>query len=116
MQVVTEVLEREGRSLCALVNNAGMTGFDRTRKLDFVGAEHFERVMSTNVFGLVRVTEAYLPLLKQTAGARIVNVGSYFGDIAPPHAYLAQYGQVPIQGCPVARPLIPRTPILVRVL
>ena len=86
---VRNILEKEGRSLCALVNNAGVTGMDKTRTLgtEIVGPEHYDRVMATNVMGLVRAGEAFLPLLKQTPGARIVNIGSYFGDFAPGVGY-----------------------------
>jgi NAD(P)-dependent dehydrogenase (short-subunit alcohol dehydrogenase family) len=92
---VKAVLDREGRSLCGLVNNAGITGMENTRATPekLVGPEHYERVMSTNVLGVVRATEAFLPLLKECrgGGARVVNIGSYFGDLAPGKHYLAQY-------------------------
>lgn len=38
------------------------------------------RVFDTNVIGVARTSKAFLPLLK--SGARIVNIGSYFGSIA----------------------------------
>lgn len=77
-------LRAEGRRLSAVVNNAGLTGMDRTRllKTEVVGAEHYERVFNTNVMGMVQVTEAFLPLLKVASG-RVVNIGSYFGSFAP---------------------------------
>lgn len=90
---VRAILQKESRTLGALVNNAGITGMDKTRELDteIVGAEHYERVFSTNVFGLVRAAETFLPLLKETPGARIINIGSYFGNFAPGAGYSAQY-------------------------
>lgn len=91
LAIVTSTLKQEGRTLCALINNAGMSGFDKTRKLEFVGPEHYERVMATNVQGLVRTTEAFLPLLKECSGARIVNIGSYFGSFAPGRPMTAAY-------------------------
>ena len=52
---VRATLAQEGRSLCALVNNAGITGFDKTGATPDVlaGPEHYERVMSTNVYGVL---------------------------------------------------------------
>jgi NAD(P)-dependent dehydrogenase (short-subunit alcohol dehydrogenase family) len=91
MGELARMLQQHGRTLGALINNAGITGMDRTRTLDFAGAEHYERVLGTNVVGLVRATEAVLPLLKQARGARVVNLGSYFGDLCPSKAMTAQY-------------------------
>lgn len=91
LREVTTALDQEGRKLCALVNNAGITGAERTRELAFVGAKHHERVFATNVFGMVRTTEALLPMLRACEGARVVNVGSYFGEVAPGTAFMAPY-------------------------
>lgn len=88
---VTATLEKEGRQLCALVNNAGISGMDKTRTLDIVGPEHYLSVLGTNVVGMARATDAFLPMLQQCPGARIVNVGSYFGDLAPGLRYIAPY-------------------------
>jgi len=88
---VRSILDTLDVSLCALVNNAGITGMDKTMELSFVGPEHYDRVMATNVTGLVRATEAFLPLLQETEGARIINIGSYFGNVCPGFAGLTQY-------------------------
>ena len=87
---VKATLAKHGRTLCAVINNAGVTGLDNT--IEFAGPARFERVFGTNVVGVVRITEAFLPLLKAHGpGARIVNLGSYFGELAPGRPGLAQY-------------------------
>lgn len=43
-----------------------------------------EWVVGVNLWGVVRMTHAFLPLLKSQAAAHIVNVSSIFGIIAPP--------------------------------
>jgi len=91
LSYVTSVLRSEGRSLCALVNNAGILGKDLVKDSAFAKPEHYHTVMATNVYGVVRVTEAFLPLLRECPGARIINIGSYFGDVAPGRADLAPY-------------------------
>src|SRR6267154_5642903 len=48
--------------LDVLVNNAGIAG-DRIAPAETT-AEHMRRVYETNVFGIVRVTHAMLPLLR----------------------------------------------------
>ncbi|MEU3644346.1 SDR family oxidoreductase [Lentzea sp. NPDC034063] len=67
--------------LDVLVNNAGIGGpgpqDPTTLDLDVV-----RTVLDTNVFGVVRVTNALLPLLRQAASPRIVNVSSNMGSLA----------------------------------
>jgi NADP-dependent 3-hydroxy acid dehydrogenase YdfG len=60
-----------------LVNNAGLAlGADRVEAID----DGDLRVMwETNVFGLLRVTRAILPLLRRAPRAHIVNLGSIAG-------------------------------------
>lgn len=71
--------EEEGR-IDALVNNAG-TGAppappSRTPLADV------RRTYETNVFGVIAVTNAMLPLLRRSEAARIVNVSSVLGSLA----------------------------------
>jgi NAD(P)-dependent dehydrogenase (short-subunit alcohol dehydrogenase family) len=71
------VAEAEGH-LDVLVNNAGIPG--RYVPAPEVDAAEVERVFATNVFGIVRVTRAFLPLLEASANPVIVNVGSALGS------------------------------------
>jgi NAD(P)-dependent dehydrogenase (short-subunit alcohol dehydrogenase family) len=63
-----------------LVNNAGINdpgdGSPST-----AGLEAVERVLRTNFLGAVAVTQAMLPLLRQSPAARIVNVSSGLGSL-----------------------------------
>jgi NAD(P)-dependent dehydrogenase (short-subunit alcohol dehydrogenase family) len=64
-----------------LVNNAGVAlggNFEQVSEADF------EWLFSINFWGVVRMTRAFLPVLKASADARIVNLSSLFGLIAPP--------------------------------
>jgi NAD(P)-dependent dehydrogenase (short-subunit alcohol dehydrogenase family) len=74
-----DILRRDGR-LDVLINNAGIPG-GGPRPAD-VTADDFERVFATNVFGVVRVTHAMLPLLLKSDEPVIVNVASGLGSIA----------------------------------
>jgi NAD(P)-dependent dehydrogenase (short-subunit alcohol dehydrogenase family) len=60
--------------LDVLVNNAGITG--TFAPLDQTTAEDVQAVLDTNVLGVLRVTNAFVPLLQLSDHARIVNVSS----------------------------------------
>jgi NAD(P)-dependent dehydrogenase (short-subunit alcohol dehydrogenase family) len=73
-------LEAEHGRLDVLVNNAGITGARKppgeTTAADMLA------VYDTNVFGIVRVTRAMLPLLERSGAPVIVNVSSGMGSLA----------------------------------
>jgi NAD(P)-dependent dehydrogenase (short-subunit alcohol dehydrogenase family) len=71
-----ELTRREGR-LDILVNNAGVGGSDV--KADDLTADDLRAVYDVNVFGLIRVTHAFLPLLHRSPAPVIVNVSSRLG-------------------------------------
>ena len=64
-----------------LVNNAGVA---IGGTFEEVSAEDFDWLFAINFHGVVRMTRALLPLLKASDDARLVNVSSVFGLIAPP--------------------------------
>jgi len=70
----------EAGGLDVLVNNAGIAG--RRIPPAEVDADELRRVYETNVFGLVRVTHAALPLLGRSVSPVIVNVASGLGSLA----------------------------------
>lgn len=75
-------LEEElgGSGLDALVNNAGVGD---VIPLEFTPLERFRATFDVNVFGVLAVTQAFLPLVHRARG-RIVNIGSVGGVITIP--------------------------------
>ena len=73
-------IEKEQGALDVLVNNAGIAG--GAMPAQETTAEDVQRVFATNVFGVVRVTRAFLPLLLRSAAPVIVNVSSGLGSLA----------------------------------
>ncbi len=64
-----------------LVNNAGIVVDDFSLKPSQQPMQTWRTTFDTNVFGLVAVTNAFLPLLHAAPSARIVNVSSLLGSI-----------------------------------
>ncbi len=69
----TEVLD-------VLINNAGISGGMPQSALS-ASIDQFKKVFDTNLFGVVRVTQAFIDLIKQSAEPRIVNVSSSQGSL-----------------------------------
>ena len=71
-----------------LVNNAGVAVGGT---FEDITTENFEWLFNINFWGVVRMTRAFLPLLRAAPAARIVNLSSIYGIIAPPEqtAYVA---------------------------
>lgn len=78
----------EHRGVDVLVNNAGVAVGGTFEQ---VSDEDFEWLFGINFWGVVRLTRAFMPLLRESGDARIVNLSSVFGLVAPPEqaAYAA---------------------------
>ncbi|MEU2683375.1 SDR family oxidoreductase [Streptomyces hygroscopicus] len=72
--------ERAGR-LDVLVNNAGVAG-GWPEQPSTIDLETVRRLVETNVIGVIRVTNAMLPLLHRSAHPRIVNQSSHVGSLS----------------------------------
>lgn len=71
------IQEQEGR-LDVLVNNAGISGGYK-RPADLT-VEDVQNVYNTNVFGIVRMMNTFIPLLEQSEQPVVVNVSSGLGS------------------------------------
>ncbi|WP_311791401.1 MULTISPECIES: SDR family oxidoreductase [Pantoea] len=73
------VLKEEG-TLDILINNAGISGSYPVAPSE-QSIRDIEAIYDTNVLGAIRVTQAFLPLLKAAAGASVVMVSSGLGSL-----------------------------------
>ena len=64
-----------------LVNNAGISR-DEVIDVTDEDLDSYRRIYETNVFGLVAITNAFLPALRRSARPRIVNISSGTASIA----------------------------------
>jgi NAD(P)-dependent dehydrogenase (short-subunit alcohol dehydrogenase family) len=73
-------IEQEYGVLDILVNNAGVIGAPELQP-SATPVDIFRRTFETNVFAVISVTNAMLPLLRKSAAGRIVNVSSELGSM-----------------------------------
>ena len=85
------------KALDILINNAGIYGGYPQAALDST-IDQFKTAYDTNVYGVVRVTQAFIDLLKKSSEPRIVNVSSSQGSITlhsdPSYKYYDYKGAV----------------------
>lgn len=86
-EAAKQVEERFGH-LDVLINNAGITGSGQVSPEDAhdqvpssVDLDMVRAVFETNVFGVIAVTNAMLPLLRRSPAPRIVNVSSHAASL-----------------------------------
>jgi NAD(P)-dependent dehydrogenase (short-subunit alcohol dehydrogenase family) len=109
---ITAAAERVGNEfgrLDVLVQNAAISNtrklpgqsieeYAKTTRPSNVSLDEMRAVWDTNVFGVLAVYQAMLPLLRETPGARIVNVSSGVGSLTtnsdPAFPYRAIFGPV----------------------
>jgi NAD(P)-dependent dehydrogenase (short-subunit alcohol dehydrogenase family) len=73
--------------LTVLVNNAGVESDNLP--LELMGADEWRKLFETNVFGLVSVTKAAIPVLRDAGGGVICNVTS--SSLLAPVPFLGAY-------------------------
>lgn len=103
-----EAIEKEHGLLDLLVNNAGISHAGKpgrtveevvaANRPSVVSINEMRTVWETNVFGVVAVTQAFLPLLKSAQAPRIVNISSGLGSLTlgmdPNNPYRSHYDVV----------------------
>jgi NAD(P)-dependent dehydrogenase (short-subunit alcohol dehydrogenase family) len=104
-----ERIREEFGRLDALVNNAAVSNtrmppdmsveeYSKSTRPSNVSLDELRAVFETNVFGVVAVTQAMLPLLREAPAARIVNVSSGAGSLTrnsnPAFPYRSIFGPV----------------------
>ncbi len=78
IDAAVQLITKAGRGLYGLVNNAGVA---TPGPMAEINMQEFDLQMQVNVYGPVRMSKAFLPLLLESKG-RITNIGSISGVLA----------------------------------
>ncbi len=81
MQAAVATVEQAEGAVGALVNNAG---YSQSGAIEEVGLDDVRRQFETNVFGLVRMCQLVLPMMRSQRSGRIVNLSSMGGRFTFP--------------------------------
>jgi NAD(P)-dependent dehydrogenase (short-subunit alcohol dehydrogenase family) len=76
-----DVLVQNAAIMTTKTHPGTVAEYARATRASVVSLDEMRAVWETNVFGVLAVYQAFLPLLRQTPGARIVNVSSGSGSL-----------------------------------
>jgi NAD(P)-dependent dehydrogenase (short-subunit alcohol dehydrogenase family) len=80
IRAAADALQSKQVILDVLVNNAGIL-LDEDANITTLDPALLEETLQTNVYGPLRVSQAFLPLLKKSKEPRIINVSSAGGQL-----------------------------------
>jgi NAD(P)-dependent dehydrogenase (short-subunit alcohol dehydrogenase family) len=81
VKTAREKIGKKTDSLDVLINNAGINGGRPNTALD-ANMDQFIAAFNTNVFGVARVTQVFIDLLRKSPEPRIVNVSTSVGSLS----------------------------------
>jgi NAD(P)-dependent dehydrogenase (short-subunit alcohol dehydrogenase family) len=81
-QAITQTLNRY-QKIDVLLNNAGYGLFGPIEAME---SQKIQRQFSTNLFGLIGVTQQTLPVMRSAGEGLIINISSIIGRMALPYA------------------------------
>lgn len=91
-------IEKEQGHLDILINNAGLSGIVPQNALK-TPVNNYHEVFDVNLYGVIRVTQSFIDLLKLAPQPRIVNVSTSVGSLSlqsDPHWPAYDYGKYAI--------------------
>lgn len=96
----------ESDALDVLVNNAAIAPGEGEGRPSAVRPETIHRALDVNVYGALRVTQAFLPLVRKARAGRIVNVSTTLGSITALTSPGSPLAHIPAFAYPASKTLL----------
>lgn len=93
-ETVNQVISRFGR-IDVLVNNAGFGGYGLIEQFD---DQDIRNLFETNVFGVINVTKAVLPVMRPQKSGTIINITSIAGFVGSPMVSVYSSSKFAVEG------------------
>ncbi len=106
VQAAAERIGDETGALDVLVNNAGAAIAAGEGRPSTVQLDTIRQVFDVNLYGALRVTQAFLPLVQQAPAGRIVNVSSTLGSITAVTSPTNPFEQFPFFAYPASKTVL----------
>ncbi|ARK28421.1 SDR family oxidoreductase [Halalkalibacter krulwichiae] len=81
LQKLEDTIKQRFGKIDILINNAGYSVGGVTEQID---VNTWKAQLETNVFGVIAVTKAFLPLMRERRAGKIINIGSISGQFGFP--------------------------------
>jgi NAD(P)-dependent dehydrogenase (short-subunit alcohol dehydrogenase family) len=91
---IQSLLAQAGR-IDVLVNNAG---YSQVGAIEESSIADIQAQFDTNLFGVIRMIKAVLPVMRQQGSGRIINVSSVVGQVAPPYVGVYAISKFALEG------------------
>ncbi len=95
IQVAIDTIYSEHKSIDILINNAG---YGLVSTVEDVTEEEMYEQFNVNVFGLLRVTKAVIPIMRKNRSGVIINISSFLGKIGLPLLTLYNSSKYAVEG------------------
>ena len=71
-----DLIREKGKAVDILINNAG---YSIRRAVEEIELDKYQNMMNVNIFGILRMMQAVLPVMRKRGRGRIYNIGSISG-------------------------------------
>lgn len=95
IETAIKTIKKEHKTIDILINNAGYGLFST---VEDVSEEQMYEQFNINVFGLLRVCKAVIPLMRQNESGVIINISSFLGKIGLPLLTLYNSSKYAVEG------------------
>jgi NAD(P)-dependent dehydrogenase (short-subunit alcohol dehydrogenase family) len=84
INIIFATISKEYKQLDVLINNAGINSEPMSTTLETINLKTYEKIMNVNVRGTLWMISRFLPMMKKSDDARIINFSSGLSQLSVP--------------------------------